>query len=56
MHAKGPLVTHAEHPLEGFPELRVKDGVDDGVHTRVDIPWTWAQQSQYRTILFLEKN
>jgi hypothetical protein len=30
-------VAHSEDPLEGLPELRVEDGVDDWVDAGVDI-------------------
>ena len=32
------LVSHPEDSFEGLPELRVEDGVDDGVHAGVDVP------------------
>ena len=38
------LVAQAEDPLEGFSELRVEDGVDDRVHTGVDVPCIVYQQ------------
>ena len=38
------LVAQAEDPLEGFPELRVEDGVDDRVHAGVDVPCIVYQQ------------
>ncbi len=31
------LVPHPQDPLERLPELRVEDGVDQGVHARVDV-------------------
>ena len=31
-------MAEAQDPLEGFPELRVEDGVDDGVDAGVDVP------------------
>ena len=30
-------MSHAQYPLEGLPELRVEDGVDERVYAAVDV-------------------